>query len=167
MPKINKPLVITHRGESHDAPENTLAAIDLAWERGADAVEIDVHLSKDNNVVVIHDFNTHWLGGVSKKVAAQTLSELKQLNVGSWKNERWWGEKISTLNEVMETVPPGNGWSLKYKAAERSCLFSRRIWRPQAWKRLRSSLSTTLSSQSFIIGLFTLSLYAQPSFPVL
>jgi glycerophosphoryl diester phosphodiesterase len=49
-----KPLIIAHRGESHDAPENTLAAIELAWGRGADAVEIDVHLTKDNKVVVIH-----------------------------------------------------------------------------------------------------------------
>jgi glycerophosphoryl diester phosphodiesterase len=50
----SKPFIIAHRGEPFDAPENTMAAINLAWERGAEAVEIDVHLSKDNEVEVIH-----------------------------------------------------------------------------------------------------------------
>jgi glycerophosphoryl diester phosphodiesterase len=66
-------LIIAHRGESFDAPENTMAAINLAWERGAEAVEIDVHLSKDNEVVVFHDVNTKRVAGVDKKIAAQNL----------------------------------------------------------------------------------------------
>jgi glycerophosphoryl diester phosphodiesterase len=50
----SKPLIIAHRGESFDAPENTMAAINLAWERGAEAVEIDVQLSEDYEVEIIH-----------------------------------------------------------------------------------------------------------------
>ena len=50
--------IIAHRGASHDAPENTLAAIRLAWQQEADAVEVDVQLSKDGKLVVIHDDNT-------------------------------------------------------------------------------------------------------------
>ena len=99
------PLIIAHRGESFDAPENTMTAINLAWERGADAVEIDVQLSKDEEVVVIHDFNTKRLAGVHKKVAEQTLDELKRLDVGSWKSAKWKGEKIPLLKEVLDTVP--------------------------------------------------------------
>ncbi|MCP5061440.1 MAG: glycerophosphodiester phosphodiesterase [Ignavibacteriae bacterium] len=102
---INKTLIIAHRGESYDAPENTLASINLAWERGAEAVEIDVHLSKDNKVVVIHDPNTKRVGAKNKKVKQQTLSELKELDVGSWKNEKYKDEKIPTLKEVLETIP--------------------------------------------------------------
>lgn len=49
------PLIVAHWGASADAPENTLSAIKLAWEQGADAVEFDLHLSKDNRVVVFHD----------------------------------------------------------------------------------------------------------------
>ncbi len=97
--------IIAHRGESYDAPENTLASINLAWERGAEAVEIDIHLSKDNQVVVIHDSNTKRVGAINKKIKQQTLSELKKLDIGSWKNGKYKDEKIPTLKEVLETIP--------------------------------------------------------------
>jgi glycerophosphoryl diester phosphodiesterase len=103
----NRALIIAHRGESHDAPENTLAAVYLAWERDADAAEIDVHLTKDGRIVVIHDDNTlrtaHRYGEVSKL----TLEQLKQLDVGRFKAKRWAKEKIPTLEEVLDTVPAG------------------------------------------------------------
>jgi glycerophosphoryl diester phosphodiesterase len=51
-------IIIAHRGESYDAPENTLAAINLAWKRKVQAVEIDVQLTNDNEIVVIHDKDT-------------------------------------------------------------------------------------------------------------
>jgi glycerophosphoryl diester phosphodiesterase len=98
-------LIIAHRGESLDAPENTLGSINLAWQQGAEAVEIDVHLSKDNHVVVIHDFNTKRVGDRNKKTSNQILLELKELDIGSWKNEKWKNEKIPTLKEVLQTVP--------------------------------------------------------------
>ena len=81
-------LIIAHRGESFDAPENTLAAVNLAWERGADAVEIDVQLSKDNKIVVIHDENTKRTGGRNKLVKNQTLKELKELDVGIYRDKK-------------------------------------------------------------------------------
>ena len=97
--------LVAHRGESFDAPENTLASVNLAWNRNADAVEIDVHLSKDKHVVVIHDPNTKRTGGRNKKVINQTLEELKELDVGSWKQKKYKNERIPTLKEVLETVP--------------------------------------------------------------
>ncbi len=96
-------LIIAHRGESYDAPENTLASINLAWQRDADAVEIDVRLSKDNKVVVFHDKTTRRLGGRNESVKNQTLEELKELDVGSWKSEKYKNEKIPTLTEVLAT----------------------------------------------------------------
>lgn len=99
--------IIAHRGASFDAPENTLASIELGWEQGADAVEIDVHFSKDGHIVVIHDDNTRKTAGVRRKVAAQTLAELKARDVGSWKNAKFKGETIPTLPEAFATVPPG------------------------------------------------------------
>ncbi len=101
----NSTLIIAHRGESFDAPENTLASINLAWQRDAEAVEIDIHLSKDNNVVVIHDANTKRTAEKNKKISQQTLAELKILDAGSWKNKKWKDEKIPTLKEVLATVP--------------------------------------------------------------
>ena len=102
---FNNCIIIAHRGESYDAPENTLSSINLAWERGADAVEIDVQLSKDKKIVVIHDVNTKRTGKRNKLVIDQTLNELKELDVGIHKDIRWRGEKIPTLTEVLATVP--------------------------------------------------------------
>src|SRR5256886_17013132 len=85
--------IIAHRGASHDAPENTLAAIRLAWQQQADAVEVDVQLSKDGKLVVIHDDNTKRSGRFARKVNALTLDELRKLDVGRWKGNRWAGEK--------------------------------------------------------------------------
>jgi glycerophosphoryl diester phosphodiesterase len=97
--------IIGHRGASHDAPENTLASFRLAWKQQADAAETDVYLSKDGEIVVIHDANTRRVGGRNRKVAVQTLAELKQLDIGSWKGEQWAGERIPTLAELLAIIP--------------------------------------------------------------
>jgi len=99
--------IIGHRGASHDAPENTLASIKLAWEQGADAAEFDVYLSKDGKIVVIHDKDTKRTVGVDKPVVGQTLEELRLLDVGRWKDAKYAGERIPTLIEVLATVPTG------------------------------------------------------------
>lgn len=111
-----KSLIIAHRGESSDAPENTLASVNLAWERGAKAVEVDVHLSKDNHIVVIHDLKTKRIGGRNKRVKNQTLAQLRQLDVGSWKSEKYIGEQIPTLKEVLETIPSGKKLIVEVKS---------------------------------------------------
>ena len=97
--------LIAHRGESFDAPENTLASITLAWERGAIAVEIDVHLTKDEKIVVIHDNDTLRVSGTKKTIKNSTLDELKLLDIGSHKGKKWENERIPTLTEVLKTVP--------------------------------------------------------------
>lgn len=107
--------IIAHRGASHDAPENTLASIQLGWKQNADAVEIDAQFSKDGHIVVIHDDNTHKTGGVRKKVSAQTLSELKALDVGRWKNPKCAGERIPTLLEALTTIPEGKRMFVEIK----------------------------------------------------
>jgi len=94
--------IIAHRGASFDAPENTLSAIKLAWEQGADAVEVDVHLSHDGRVVVIHDANTRKAGGLKRKVCDQTWAELQKLDVGRWKAAQFLGERIPDLDQALE-----------------------------------------------------------------
>lgn len=108
-------IIIAHRGASFDAPENTLASIHLGWAQGADAVEIDVHFSKDGHIVVIHDDNTRKTAGVRRKVASQTLSELKALEVGSWKHARFKDEPIPTLPEAFATIPAGKKMFVEIK----------------------------------------------------
>lgn len=98
--------IIAHRGESHLAPENTLAAVKLAWELGNEAVEIDMHLSSDQRVMVCHDASTRRTAGVDLAISQTDSAELRKLDVGSWKGSDYAGEKIPFLEEVLETIPP-------------------------------------------------------------
>lgn len=100
-------LIVAHRGASYDAPENTLAAFRLAWEQGADAIEGDFFLTKDQQIVCIHDSKTKRTSGEERDVATATLEELRRLDVGRWKDARWAGERIPTLAEVLAVVPAG------------------------------------------------------------
>ena len=109
---------IAHRGASYLAPENTVASAKLAWELGADAVEVDVHLSKDNRVIVIHDKDTkRTCGGKTNLTIAKTPSILlRDLDAGSWKGEEFKGEKLPFLSEIIETVPEGKTLVVEIKA---------------------------------------------------
>lgn len=107
--------IIGHRGASHDAPENTLAAVNLSWKQDADATEIDVYLSRDGHIVAIHDDTTKRTAGVDKRVDAQTLEELQKLDAGTWKGPRFAGEKIPTLGEVIATIPDGKRLFIEVK----------------------------------------------------
>lgn len=104
MPHVE---IIAHRGASADAPENTLASIQLAWRQGADAAEIDVMPTADGQLVAIHDETTNRTGGVDWAVKDRTLAELKTLDVGLWKSPQFAGERIPTLAEVLDIVPAG------------------------------------------------------------
>lgn len=112
LPKVE---IVGHRGASFDAPENTVASFKLAWEQKADAAELDLYLSKDGKIVVLHDANTKRVGGVDKKVIDQTFDELRTLDVGKWKDAKFAGEKIPTLEEMLATVPPGKRVLLEVK----------------------------------------------------
>lgn len=100
----NKVLNFAHRGASRDAPENTLAAFRLALEMGADGVELDVQASKDGEAVVIHDFTVDRTTDGHGAVRDKTLAELKELDAGSWFDERFAGQRIPTLQEVILEV---------------------------------------------------------------
>jgi len=99
--------IIAHRGASYDAPENTLASVNLGWEQNADAVEIDVYLSKDNKIMVIHDKDTKRTAGKKLIVKESMASDLRKLDVGSFKSPDYKDEKIPFLSEVIETIPEG------------------------------------------------------------
>ena len=98
-------LIVAHRGASADAPENTLPAFELAWQRGADAIEGDFQLTKDGHIVCFHDEDTQKLAGKELVVAQSTLAELQTLDVGRWKDKKYTGTRIPTLAQVLATVP--------------------------------------------------------------
>lgn len=108
-------LIIAHRGASYDAPENTLSAFRLAWEQGADGIEADFHLSRDGQIVCIHDADTERVAGTRQVVADSSLLSLRQLDVGVWKDARWQGEPIPTFAEVLGTVPEGKWFFIELK----------------------------------------------------
>jgi len=120
-PPGNLPLLVAHRGASALAPENTLAAFRLAAKDGADIIELDVHLSSDEHVVVIHDaYLSRTTNGVGK-VARKTLIELRALDAGGWFHPRFAGEPIPTLTEALawaraQTPPPALMIELKGEA---------------------------------------------------
>ncbi|MBU3926445.1 MAG: glycerophosphodiester phosphodiesterase [Bacteroidetes bacterium] len=116
---VIKNYIIAHRGESFDAPENTLASIQLAWQRKVKAVEIDIQLTIDNQIVVIHDPDTFRISGKKLVIQKTTLSELKQLDVGSYKHSKWTGERIPTLREVLSTVPKDGRIIIEIKSNSR------------------------------------------------
>jgi len=110
-----QPSVIAHRGSSFAAPENTVSAARLAWQQNADAVELDIYLSKDNRVVVIHDSNTKRTTGQDYKVAETSADVLRTLDAGLWKGEQFKGEKIPFLEEMIATVPDGKKMVVEIK----------------------------------------------------
>ena len=75
-------MVVGHRGASRYAPENTVASAKLAWDQQAEAVEIDVHLSSDNQIVVIHDYNTKKTCGQNFTISETPLHILKRIGCG-------------------------------------------------------------------------------------
>jgi glycerophosphoryl diester phosphodiesterase len=98
------PLIYAHRGGSAHAPENTLAAFRAALKQQADGIELDVHLSADGEVVVIHDADLGRTTNGSGSVYKKTLLEIKQLDAGVWFGEEFLGEEVPTLSEVLELL---------------------------------------------------------------
>lgn len=102
-----EPFLVAHRGASHDAPENTLPAFELAWKQGADAIEGDFHLTRDGKIVCLHDYDTRRVSGTKRVVKDSTLAELQSLDAGAWFKPEFKGTKLPTLREVAATVPAG------------------------------------------------------------
>lgn len=105
-PETEKPAIlnIAHRGGAKLAPENTIAAIRQAIELGVDMIEIDVILSQDGEVIVIHDDKIDRTTDGEGVVKEMTLEEIKQYDAGSWFDARFAGEKVPTLGEVFEAI---------------------------------------------------------------
>ena len=103
-PGPRRPRIIAHRGASGHAPENTLSAFLLAAEMGADGIELDVHLTVDGEVVVLHNDTVDATTDGRGRVSEMTLHELKALDAGGWYDARYAGERIPTLAEVFGAI---------------------------------------------------------------
>jgi glycerophosphoryl diester phosphodiesterase len=110
------PTIYAHRGAMADAPENTISAFKLAIEQGADGVELDVRLTADKEVVVIHDRFVDRLTDGKGQVGLLKLEELKRLDAGTKFNHRFRGEKIPALREVFENIGDQTRYDIELKS---------------------------------------------------
>ncbi len=95
---------IAHRGASGQFPENTLLAFEKSIDAGVDMIELDCQLTLDGHVVVFHDERLERTARVKGAVKNKTLAELKRLDIGRWRKKTHKGERILTLEEVLDSV---------------------------------------------------------------
>ena len=102
---LTPPVIFAHRGASSHAPENTLAAFQLAIDQGAKAIELDVQLTLDQEVVVFHDVRLQRITNGTGKVMDLTLQEIKELSTGISFSPAYQSQSIPTLEEVLDYLP--------------------------------------------------------------
>ncbi|NKB71993.1 MAG: hypothetical protein GKR89_33365 [Candidatus Latescibacteria bacterium] len=100
---MTKPLICAHRGLDDSAPENTLAAFAAALDKGM-AIELDVQMTADGQLVIMHDPTVDRTTDGSGAVAELTLAQLKKLDAGSWYGAEFAGQQVPTLYETLELV---------------------------------------------------------------
>ncbi len=101
---FKKPLVIAHRGYRAKYPENTLAAFEAAVDCGAQMIELDITLTKDRKIIVIHDDSLERTTNGTGPVREHTLEELKRLDAGSWFDPAYNGERLPTIEDVFHLI---------------------------------------------------------------
>ena len=109
---------IAHRGASSYAPENTFDAYDKALAMGVKHIELDVHLTRDGHIVVIHDDTVDRTTNAQGRVANFTLDELRALDAGSWFSPEYAGERIRSLGETLEHYKSRLHFHIEIKARE-------------------------------------------------
>ncbi len=116
---MTEPLVVAHRGNSAVAPQNTLAAFEAAWRAGADLIELDVQLTRDGHVVVIHDDTVDATTDGTGTVTDLTLAEVRALDAGSWFSGAYAGQRVPTFAEVLDLLVrrPGTDLLLEIKGS--------------------------------------------------
>jgi glycerophosphoryl diester phosphodiesterase len=108
--------IVAHRGASHDAPENTIPAFKLAWEKGADYIEADFLLTADKKIICTHDKKTKKFSKTNLTVEKSLSTDLMNLDVGSWKGAKFKNTRMPLLAEVIATIPKGKGFLLEIKS---------------------------------------------------
>ena len=111
-----RPLLIAHRGAPAVAPEHTIPAYEAAVAAGADALELDIHLSRDDQLVVIHDARLERTTDGRGLVREYTTRQLKRLDAGGWFGRRFRGQRIQTLSEVLERFRDRVAFGIELKA---------------------------------------------------
>lgn len=110
--------VMAHRGASTETPENTMAAFQKAIDDMADYIELDVQLTSDGEVIVMHDSNAYRTTGVDENIVNMTYKEVRRLDAGSWYSDEYKGEKVPGLREVLELAQGKIKLNIELKPAD-------------------------------------------------
>jgi glycerophosphoryl diester phosphodiesterase len=102
FPGQPRPLVFAHRGLSSLAPENTLASFRKARDAGIPGIELDVHLTADGKLAVIHDYDAVRVASSPLEMERATWKEVAALDIGSWMGAEWKGQRVLELGELLE-----------------------------------------------------------------
>ncbi len=112
------PLLISHRGESHDAPENTMRAFRLAWDRNTDGIECDLQLSADDQVIVVHDGNLKRIANIERNIRDTTAAELEKVDFGRHKGSEFAGEKMLRFEDLLAAAPKDKYLFIELKGSD-------------------------------------------------
>jgi glycerophosphoryl diester phosphodiesterase len=134
-----KPIKIGHRGAAGYCPENTFASFYKALELGVDYLEIDIQMTKDGELVVIHDPTVNRTTNGKGKVKDLTLKELQALDAGSWFDPKFAGEKIPSFNEFLDEFAGKTGLLIELK-------------KPSLYPNIESKLANELIKRGLATG---------------
>lgn len=138
-----EPLAVAHRGAAGVAPENTMTSFKTAYEQDCDAIELDVHLTFDQEIVVCHDDTVNRTTNGKGRIRALTLDQIRQLDAGSWRDLQFTGEKIPRLSEVLEWLPLDIGLNIELKDSAGGMLETQVINMVRKFDRMESVLFTS------------------------
>ncbi len=156
-----RPLVIGHRGSSATAPENTLASFRLGIRQGADFVESDVQRTKDGALVLMHDSTLNRTTDVEQRFPTRspwrvgdfTLAEIETLDAGAWKSPRYRGEKVPTLDQVVQlTRHTRTGILMELKSPSLYPGIEAQV--AQAWSKVPGYLRAALAAHRLMVHSF-------------
>lgn len=122
-----KVILAAHRGERRRYPENTIPAFEAAIALGADMIETDIRMTRDGELVVIHDASTLRTTGAEGIIGDMTLAEIKKLDAGSWHSPEHSGTRIPTVEEFIELILPSGilvNWEIKDYPQDRGDAFA-------------------------------------------
>lgn len=161
----NELIVIGHRGAPREAPENTISSFEKAVKAGVDCVECDLRRTQDGRVVVIHDRDVRRTTNGRGRVDSMSEDQLLELDAGAWFGKKFTGEKIPTLDGILEWgASSGARLILELKDREIEEFVARRIaahemeknvtvcsWKPQSLQKMRE-LSLDISVAPILIS---------------
>lgn len=145
----HKVMNIAHRGASGYAPENTIAAFDKALKMKADYFELDVQMSKDGKLVLIHDVTVDRTTDGTGRVGDLTFKELRRLDAGSWFDPAFAGERIPTLEEALDRYRGKIGILIEIKNPELYPGIERKVAKALKKRNLHKPRNGKIIVQSF------------------